>query len=104
MIISKSVIGRCKCGVIRCHPPLLNPGQMSLLSSKPPTKENEPEKDKSSTAGSRLSPEQLKLISQTSSKLAEALKSRYEDTLKQGSIWYQQKVDSFSQRKGGGEW
>jgi hypothetical protein len=86
----------------------MNSGQISFLSSKPPTKNNDPEKEKSSTTtGSPLSPEHLKLISQTSSKLAEALKLRYADTLKQGSIWYQQKVDSFSQRRGamgGGEW
>ena len=74
------------------------------MSSKPPTpKETEPDPKKSSP----LSSDQLKLISDRSSQLAETLKVKYQDTLKQGTIWYQDKLNSLSQRKngiGGGEW
>lgn len=51
-----------------------------------------------------FSPEQLKVVSDTSSKLAEALKLKYQETLKQGTLWYQDKLITLSQRTNGGEW
>ncbi len=107
MIITKSAIGRCKCGIgmIRCQTPMLKSCQVSFISSKPPPPPNETDPDPKRS--SPLNPDQLKLISERSSQLAETLKVKYRDTLKQGTIWYQEQLNSLSQRKngiGGGEW
>jgi hypothetical protein len=106
MIITKrGCIIRCNCGVLfRNHSTYFK--QSCKFSSKPPTNKDEivnEEKPAKSVSGP-FSPEQLKVVSDTSSKLAEALKLKYQETLKQGTLWYQDKLITLSQRTNGGEW
>jgi hypothetical protein len=78
-----------------------------MSSNSNPEKVPKPIKTEKFNPSKPLRTEQLKLLKDHTYRLADALKMKYQDTLKAGTVWYQGQLNSFSQRKngiGGNEW